>query len=455
MATTSAILQILVKVRDDAAGALSRISGDVSELGGQMNFLGDKAGVVAGALAAIGAGAFFANAIVQVREANREWLKTETLLKGTGVSLEEVRKRAEEMAETSIFQAHEIGTVYARNIGLFGDTAKAVDKTKLAMDIAAFTGKDLASVQKIISKVSEENIMALSALAREMGVVVPENIHKAANQAEQFEIILGAVRDRVASFDKQLLESDALIQLRKQWNDLVEQIGEFVLPIINELLKNYVIPMIVHLRKWADEHPGLAKGLVLVAAAITALIPIAFALVTLMPTFIVLFKIAAVVVGALVSPIGLIAAGIVALGVAAYVFRDKWIPVWNAIRDFTIPIIEQLRSMIDGLRNTFENVKNAITAPIQRAGSFISGIASRAAGILGFQHGGIVTRPTLGLVGEAGPEAIVPLRRVGAFGATINIYLQGDFYTTAQVAEEFGNEIARVIKNQINVPMRA
>lgn len=51
---------------------------------------------------------------------------------------------------------------------------------------------------------------------------------------------------------------------------------------------------------------------------------------------------------------------------------------------------------------------------------------ARQAGIPGFAEGGIVTRPTLALIGERGPEAVVPLSRGRApagFGPiTINIY---------------------------------
>lgn len=60
-----------------------------------------------------------------------------------------------------------------------------------------------------------------------------------------------------------------------------------------------------------------------------------------------------------------------------------------------------------------------------------------------FAEGGIVTRPVQGLVGEAGPEAIIPLRRAGEFGlgagpvtVHINIPVQGgmDARTAAEVA---------------------
>jgi len=38
-----------------------------------------------------------------------------------------------------------------------------------------------------------------------------------------------------------------------------------------------------------------------------------------------------------------------------------------------------------------------------------------------FAKGGIATRPTLGIFGEAGPEALVPLDRAGGMGTTVNV----------------------------------
>jgi hypothetical protein len=47
--------------------------------------------------------------------------------------------------------------------------------------------------------------------------------------------------------------------------------------------------------------------------------------------------------------------------------------------------------------------------------------------VIPFADGGIVTKPTLGLVGEAGPEAIIPLSQLGrgAGGTTVNVTIQG------------------------------
>lgn len=51
--------------------------------------------------------------------------------------------------------------------------------------------------------------------------------------------------------------------------------------------------------------------------------------------------------------------------------------------------------------------------------------AIAAAQMTGLAQGGIVTRPTRALIGESGPEAIIPLNRAGGFGLggiTMNVY---------------------------------
>ena len=53
-----------------------------------------------------------------------------------------------------------------------------------------------------------------------------------------------------------------------------------------------------------------------------------------------------------------------------------------------------------------------------------------------FADGGIVTSPVLGLVGEAGPEAIIPLDRAGSLGSTIVVNVTGTMMDPEGVARE-------------------
>lgn len=56
--------------------------------------------------------------------------------------------------------------------------------------------------------------------------------------------------------------------------------------------------------------------------------------------------------------------------------------------------------------------------------------------------GGIVTGPTSALIGEAGPEAVIPLDRFGSMGATYNITVQAGVGDPVRI----GEEVVRVIK---------
>ena len=86
----------------------------------------------------------------------------------------------------------------------------------------------------------------------------------------------------------------------------------------------------------------------------------------------------------------------------------------------------------------FASVINAVPFPLNVAMAPVVGAAQAAimtASALGlgmFAQGGIVTAPQIGLVGEAGPEAIIPLDRLGQFGGggqVINLHVDGELIT--------------------------
>ena len=126
---------------------------------------------------------------------------------------------------------------------------------------------------------------------------------------------------------------------------------------------------------------------------------------------------------------------------------------------------------MNNLFSFVSNIAGKISAPIQSITSFVSSAAS-AAGRIGssignavssvvphFASGGIVNGPTYALVGEAGPEAIIPLSMLGRGGSaignnqsgSINVYLSGNFYTDQQNATRIGNMIAKVLNQQLKL----
>ena len=71
---------------------------------------------------------------------------------------------------------------------------------------------------------------------------------------------------------------------------------------------------------------------------------------------------------------------------------------------------------------------NVALAPVMAAGQAAI-MTAGALGLASFAEGGIISQPQLVLAGEAGPEAIVPLDRLGEFGGggqTINLHVDGE-----------------------------
>jgi hypothetical protein len=69
--------------------------------------------------------------------------------------------------------------------------------------------------------------------------------------------------------------------------------------------------------------------------------------------------------------------------------------------------------------------------------NFASTAAGRALGLaLGFTpmaEGGIVTRPTQALIGEAGAEAVIPLDRMGSMGTRVTVNVAGSVISEGQL----------------------
>ena len=149
-----------------------------------------------------------------------------------------------------------------------------------------------------------------------------------------------------------------------------------------------------------------------------------------------------------------------AIGVAQAVFNNFKLVVsvvWGAITSATAAAYNTLSGWIGNITGLFSGIAGTISSAFYGVGSSIAGILTSAwnsiAGTwnaliggrsfnipgtsIGFSvpslptlaTGGIATRATLALIGEAGPEAVVPLSRASAYGfngggqGNINVYI--------------------------------
>jgi hypothetical protein len=63
-------------------------------------------------------------------------------------------------------------------------------------------------------------------------------------------------------------------------------------------------------------------------------------------------------------------------------------------------------------------------------------------------NGGIVSGPTLAMIGEAGPEAVVPLGRGMGMGMNVSVYVSGSVITEKDLAVKVRNEIAQLMRRK-------
>ena len=132
-----------------------------------------------------------------------------------------------------------------------------------------------------------------------------------------------------------------------------------------------------------------------------------------------------------------------AFGAMAVGSEDAAERMKNAIRGAIAKILEML-ALEAFSRAAAAAVPGPTFNPAAAAGYAAAGVAaSIAAGaVKAMAQGGIVTRPTMALVGERGPEAVIPLNRAGGMGPTVIVNVQGS------VLEEEGlaRRITRVME---------
>jgi hypothetical protein len=84
------------------------------------------------------------------------------------------------------------------------------------------------------------------------------------------------------------------------------------------------------------------------------------------------------------------------------------------------------------------------TSAAKAVQQYLTPIGPRATGIPKLAQGGIVNRPTLAMIGEKGPEAVIPLNKAGGMGGAVyNITVNAGIGTSGQ---EVGKQIVEAIK---------
>jgi phage-related protein len=222
-----------------------------------------------------------------------------------------------------------------------------------------------------------------------------------------------------------------------------ESIGAALLPAVNA-----VLPYLTKFGNWASDNTGLFLTIAGVIGGIAAAVLIvngAIAAWTAITTAATVVQAAFNAVLAL-NPITLIVIGIIALVAALVIaykkfegFRNIVDSVFKFIGNAVSGSIDLIKSYFTGVLGFYKTIFNGIASLWNntfgklsfKVPGWVPGLGGKGFDVPNIPmlaQGGIVTSPTLALIGEGnGPEAVIPLDRMGEFGmgggggVTINV----------------------------------
>jgi gas vesicle protein len=324
----------------------------------------------------------------------------------------------------------ELRPAFAELANATGSANQAQDLLIRAQDIAAATGNDLTTVVTALAKGVNGSTTALYKLDPSLRTVV--------GVGAEFDDILNALTiHQGAAADAANTTQGQMKNLTIQLDEAKESIGAALLPAVGALLDK-----LIPLATWAGENSKLFLVFAGVIGGLSVAVLAVNAAMKVYQATLVVVKVAQAALNFVMSanPIGLVVIAIAAL-VAAFVLAYKQSETFregvNAMFKFIKTAIEGSVEFIKGYLNSVMSFYKSIFNGIAKLWNstigqlsfevpdWVPGFGGRGFSVPNIPmlaDGGIVTGPTLAMIGEQGPEAVVPLDRgIGMGNVTINI----------------------------------
>jgi hypothetical protein len=333
------------------------------------------------------------------------------------------------------------------------DIATATDALGLAQDISAGSGKDLATVSDALAKAYGGNMKGLQALSPEIKAMIKDG----ASLDDVMNVLGGTFGGAAATAAETAAGKFKILQ--NSIGETKESIGEALLPAVEELL-----PILEDFAKWAEDNP---KAFKIVAGAILGIAAAVFVVNGAIAAYSAAVAVATAAqwlwnAAVSANPIVLIGLAIIAL-IAGIVlaynkfegFKNLVDTIGNALKTGFLAALDAIKGAINGVAWVFKKLFNGIATLWNNTIGKLSFKVPSWVPVIGgkgfdvpdipmLAAGGIVTGPTLAMIGEAGPEAVVPLSRAGEFGmggGGVNITIQ----TGVGDPVAIGREVRRVM----------
>jgi hypothetical protein len=288
------------------------------------------------------------------------------------------------------------------------DVDLAMKDMNLVMDISTALQADSTTVADALAKAYQGNFKALRSLSPEMATMIKEG----ATLEQVMDVLGGTFGGAVAKNAETAAGKMAIF--KNSIAETKEGIGAAFLPVLEE-----VLPYMQKFADWAQKNPQVFTRIAMTIGAIAA-------------------AVVALNIALATNPFILATAAVIGLAVAFNKLVDAAERI-NSIGGLAarilgglaMPIVGNVANILEGLPN-LSNLIPGGTEPTRPAPGRFS--------IPRMAEGGIVSSPTLALIGEAGPEAVVPLDRMNT-GGGVTVNVTGGLSTSAEIGQAVVNAL--------------
>jgi len=314
-----------------------------------------------------------------------------------------------------------------------GSVAESQKAAQLAMDISAATGKDLGSVSDALAKAYGGNLKALQKLSPELREMISDGASLDEVMANLGDTFGGAASKQANTAQGQMK------RLALSISETKESIGAALIPIIEKLL-----PYLQQFGQWASQNTtaflviagvigGIAAAIIGINTAMTiwsattkafTAVQAAFnAVMAMNPITLMVIAIAALVAGLILAYQKF--EGFRNIVDSVFSFIKKGVKAGiDGITSYLQFVLGIYKGIFNGIASLWNNTFGKLSFKVPGWVPGIGGKGFDVPDIPMLADGGIVTRPTLALIGEAGAEAVIPLSKMNQ-GGNIYVTVQG------------------------------
>lgn len=314
-----------------------------------------------------------------------------------------------------------------------GSVTESQKAARLAMDISAATGKDLGSVSDALAKAYGGNLKALQKLSPELRDMIKDGASLDEVMAKMGKTFGGAAADQANTAEGQMK------RLALSISETKESIGAALIPIVEKML-----PYLQQFAAWASENSdkfliiagvigGIAGAIIAINTAMTIWSATTKAFTAIQAAFNAVLAMNPITL--MVIALAALVAGLVLAYNKFEGFRNIVDSVFSFIKNGVKAGIDGITSYLQFVLGIYKSIFNGIASLWNntfgklsfKVPGWVPGIGGKGFDVPDIPmlaEGGIVTQPTLALIGERGAEAVIPLSKMNQ-GGNIYVTVQG------------------------------